>query len=396
MQKRKLFLISIALLLACGTAAAQEETENITAESLNIEEPTLLPSSPFYFLKNWGREVQSFFTFNEVKKAELRERFANEKIIELKKITEEEAGSEIIEKAAENYKKEIENIKNITENIKETAQENNEVGKFLDKFIQQQTLHQTILQKLEEQVPEEVLEKITEAREAHIEKFGEVMTKLENKENIQERLETNLKKVQSSEFQNFKNLEILKNLEEKIDESAKEAVKNVRTGLLTELKEQVMEMTAEKIEEFKEYTENVGGVKEKKAEIMEELQTQLQNQPAIMQKLMEIKENIIEKINIENEESGSCITLWDPVCGTDGKTYSNKCFAELAGVSVAREGECGETEQKFNELKELNIEKGLEELKELNDEAGNLLEKNIIEPIKQLVPQQLMPSIEVK
>jgi hypothetical protein len=39
--------------------------------------------------------------------------------------------------------------------------------------------------------------------------------------------------------------------------------------------------------------------------------------------------------------SQACPELWDPVCGCDGQTYANACYAAAAAVSIDYPGECG-------------------------------------------------------
>ncbi len=281
MLKTKLFILLavLSLVIFAGIALAQENEEatgttgeEVTAQDLEVSEPTLLPDSPFYFLKEWARNLQSTLTFNAVAKAKLKEKFSNEKLIELKKLIEKNKDQKIIEKGIANYQKGIEELKTATDKIKEKAEQNTQVGQFLDKFVQQQTLHQQILQKLETRVSTTTFEKIQEAREQHLEKFEQVMNKLEiNKEKIQERLEQNLEKISTSTL-------------EKISTSTKETI-------------------------------------------------------------IKIRDRIMEKIqqrNIQGTTTEACITLWDPVCGKDGKTYSNNCFAESTGVEIDYQGACEE------------------------------------------------------
>ena len=387
LNKKRVFFLGIILLsglMLSGPLLAQEDTvileenqendqiidqvialdEDIEAEDLGVGKPMILPDNPFYFLKTWTRNIRQAFAFRNVVKAELMEKFANEKLVELKEMVKREKSVEVIKRAADNYEGEIEKIKDVTAKIKEKAQESPEVEKFLDKFVKHQILHQRVLQKLEDQVPAENMEKITEMREKHLETFAEVMTKLEDRsEKLKETLEAKMEEIEGSKYKNFKNLEILSELEEIVPEQVRETIRNVQENTLMKFKTDLEEMPVQDQERFGDYLEKISGGEENQVRVLESLRMKLKETPKIEQNIIQSRDKALEQVQQRTQEEVRqetqtraevqeqtqervqerkqvCVNLWDPVCGSDGRTYSNECFAEIAGVSIKHRGAC--------------------------------------------------------
>ena len=272
------------------------EDENVTADDLEIKEPALLPGNPFYFIKNIGRGLKSAITFNQTKRAELKLRFANERLMEIKKVAESNNDPKLLEKALNKYEQELEKIEKITEKIKEKNSERAE--KFVDKFIDNQIKQQKLLDKIEKNVPEEVLRRIQENRQAALQVLSDITLAFISADRFQEKIEEEMENQDGSDFKNFKNLEILKELENKVPDAAKDAIRRAQENTLKRLYEK-MENNDEMTKNLTVYVKNINGNLEKHLEIIDglEITNELDDQ-----NISEKIKNALEKareINIE-------------------------------------------------------------------------------------------------
>ena len=129
---------------------ADNDQKNIIPSDLGIKNIGTLPTSPFYFFKEWRRGIGRLFTFNPVAKAELELKIANEKAVEVLKVEEAKPNnSEAIKKAIENYTNSQEKLKKKINSLKETSKNPN-IEKLLEKLDSQTLKHAILFNQLAE------------------------------------------------------------------------------------------------------------------------------------------------------------------------------------------------------------------------------------------------------
>ena len=228
MYKKVLFLLFFSVFLFAFSFFVFAEESIITAEELDIEEPGIIS-----WFKNTIDTVLIWTTNDPVKKAELELKKASRQLIKARKMIQDDPNDMGLEGRIEMINNRYEElINNINDRIEQFKQDNpDEVDKlnsFLDKYTDHQLKHQEILQNLEEQVPEQIMNKIQENRQAHLEKFGEVMTRLQNKEEFKERLENNLTEENQNTVRQTNRVRIIEELGEQDILEVRERVQEMK------------------------------------------------------------------------------------------------------------------------------------------------------------------------
>ena len=222
-----LILILTFSLVSLNTLNAQEEDTSgatsdlseFTAESLDIKEPTILPTNKFgYFFKNVGQVIRSAVTFDPEKKADLNLKYANEKIFELKKITENESDDpkiqELIKKHHVKYNKLMDKVSTRIEKIKENNGDE-AVDELLDRVTDNQFKHQDFFanlhKKLENALSGEEIDKLKEEKKKALEHYGNLIERVDV-DNSKERLQKIMKEQAKNKLQYINHLKVMEEL----------------------------------------------------------------------------------------------------------------------------------------------------------------------------------------
>lgn len=216
---KKYIILSLIGIFAFSSVVVFAQTDAATADNLGVENPGILPSSPFYFLKEWQRGIAKFFTPDSTKKAELDLQEMNQRAAEIKKMEETNSqNTSALSKAIEKYQESTDRLKTRLESLKETSKNPN-VDKLLDKLVDRSLQHQELFDSLKEKLAgnEGIKKQLNAAQEKIGEAVSKIPEKFENakvfKERLEQKLEQEIGDVKENAEKGLNESRAIKNLE---------------------------------------------------------------------------------------------------------------------------------------------------------------------------------------
>jgi len=291
-MKPLIFSLSIVALLFAGNVFAQEietsleaivEAETVTTADLGAQEPSLLPTSPFYFFKEIGRGLQRALTFGGIPKTELELKIASEKAAEAKKVAElHPDDTKGISRALLNYERAQERLQKRLEQLKGTS-ENPNIDRLLDQVAQRAVAHEKLLDGLE--AKHESQKSIIQDIRLRVQgTLGEVAKK-DTEEKFRERLQDAFKNAKGSTLKHIRSVEILDRLREsdQIPDNVKDRLEELRNDLSEEARdriEQFAEEGKEGVGRLRDALNRIPGDTLRRSIILEEIRARVSDRAA--------------------------------------------------------------------------------------------------------------------
>lgn len=301
---------ALLLLLGFFVAYAQEEVtaadadaqaeelvaldEDISHEDLDVGDPTILPDSPFYVFKRFARGFQSFFTFDPIKKAELKIKFASEKIIEAKKLSDRGASDEVLQSALENYENEVAAVKTEIESLKDSV-ETTRIEALVKKTIDNQIKHHKLLGKFMRE-HEDIAPEI-EAKKAEVMRhFSESIASVVEPEVLRQKFEEAIQEQKGSVFRHFKNIEVLEEVKDFVPENARDAIQKAIEQSSKFFEEEFSRAEEEQRKIFNKYIDKIGGNEVRHLEVFDSITAFADIEEAAFEEMERAREKTRERI----------------------------------------------------------------------------------------------------
>lgn len=282
----------VAIAQTEGTAVKNESAdavrdELVTEEDLGAEHAFILPDSPLYALKRIGRDVRRVFIFDDAKKVEQEIKDANQELADLNRLLDEK-GEEVSDAVLRGFERVEEHFESIADRAPDLALEDEESRReVMEHLLDSEIKRQKVFEHMEGAAGDErVLEGAQQLRERMMDRVGDVVEGVEVDTDVFDRI---LQNQEGSEFKDLRNLEVLKRLEEKLPESAREGIQRAEDNAFKRLREHVGQFkNAESHDRFEQYMQDFGGDEVIRYEILDTFGTTIDEQ--------NIPEEVREKI----------------------------------------------------------------------------------------------------
>ena len=278
-----------------GISIEAIEDETITEDDLEAQTP-----GTFGFFKKFTRTIQRVVTRDPVKKAELRLEDANEELLRARQIAREnpddDRAQERTQKALEKFENSVSKVQNHVQDIKERTPE--KADDFLKKVTDFQIKQQKVLDEIEDKMPPEIFTKVKDTREKILEHAGQIIANIqENPEELQERINEVLQNQAGSDFKEFKNIEVLEGLLEKVPPQARQAIEQAKENSRLRLEQKLSEHSAdpEKAQRFQNYIEQIPGDAVRHLKIIDELKSKADIPEEFFEKIEEARSKALNK-----------------------------------------------------------------------------------------------------
>ena len=232
-------------------AAFITKDQVVAPEGLGVNAPGVLPGNPFYFLKNAARGVQSLIAFSPESKAELKLRFANEKIVEAQ-IVADKGDKKTAIKHLLSYEKDLASAQRMAVKLKD------KLPNLAEKIIANTLSHQAVLDKLEKEAVGDEATIVKNTRTKTIVHIAEAISVIGDADKIKNAL-VQASQDAGSPFKPLRNLEVLKAIEEKVPESAKAGIQGAQENAVKRFRSDYEKSSEEEKAALTEYIKGAGG-----------------------------------------------------------------------------------------------------------------------------------------